>query len=188
MTSLLSVDPSEADAGLALPSSPEAVLLARARRLAQPLAADKALSAGLSILCFGLGAERYAIETSHVQLTRRGADITPLPMAGSHVLGLTNVLGDLLVVFDLRTLFGLPRARSYEGLPLIVLGEEQAELAVMVDSLESVEQLEETSLFEVPSTTPDDSRSYLRGVTHTALLLLNGAALLSDARLYVDEA
>lgn len=182
-----STDPLESDDGLSVPNTPEAVLRLRARRLAQPLAAEMPLGTGLSVLSFGLGAERYAIETRYVQNTRRSAPITPLPMAGSHVLGLTNILGELLVVFDLRTLFGLERARSYEGLPLVILGEEQPELAVMVDALESVEQLEETVLFEVPSAAPDGSRAYLRGVTRTALLLLNGAALLSDARLYVDE-
>ncbi|MEY4580829.1 MAG: hypothetical protein RL701_5532 [Pseudomonadota bacterium] len=166
-----------------------AVLRERAQRLAQPIAARVERGVGLEVLCFGLGRERYAIETRYVCGTRRACPVTPLPMAGDHVLGVTNIQGDLLVVFDLRAVFGIERVRSSDAPHFLIFGVEQAEFAVDVDSLDKVTELDSARLLEPTLTVPGGSRgsrAYLRGVTHEALLLLDGDALLADERLFVD--
>jgi purine-binding chemotaxis protein CheW len=171
----------------AVAETPAQILRARAARLAKPMAADAVRGANLHVLTFGLGDEHYAIETRYVLGTLRSAELTPLPLAGEHVLGITSLQGQLLVVFDLRAFFGLTRTAPAETIPLVILGETQPELALCVDSLESVELLAEATLFDPPIAAAAGTRPHVRAVTRSALLLLDGAALLSDPRLYVDE-
>jgi chemotaxis signal transduction protein len=71
-------------------------------------------------------------------------------------------------------------------LHFLIFGVEQAEFAVDVDSLDKVTELDSALLLEPTLTVPGGSRAYLRGVTHEALLLLDGDALLADERLFVD--
>jgi purine-binding chemotaxis protein CheW len=175
------------DSELAQPQSAEELLRSRARRLAQPMAAPAAFDAGMPVLSFRLSAERYAIETKYVHSVRRAATLTPLPLAGEHVLGLTNVQGELLVVFDLRVLFGLARGRLGDTIALMILGTAEPELGVLVDELSSVDQLDQAQLFQPLMAADSNARAHVRGVTQDALLVLDGAALLADPRLYVDE-
>lgn len=171
---------------LAAPT-PLEILKERARLLAQPVAALQAPTAKRSVVTFGLGLERYALETRFVQRVQRFAELTPLPGSAPHVLGLASVRGELLVVFDLRVLLGLPRPQLGDLSRMLVLGEERPELAVVADSLDDVEALDESELLELPGSTSAEARPYLLGVTRTALLVFNGAVLLGDPRLYVDD-
>jgi chemotaxis signal transduction protein len=94
----------------------------RARALARVPAEVAAAAAGAFVV-FGLGAERYAVAVAYVREVRRLADLTPLPGAGPRVAGVTNLRGQILVVFDLRGLFGLAReAGTGEEARAVVLG------------------------------------------------------------------
>lgn len=168
--------------------TPREILAERARLLAQPIAANAAPRTTRDVVTFGLGDEHYAIETHYVQLVQRFADLTPLPNTSEHVLGLVSVRGELLVVFDLRVLLGVPRPQLGDLSRMLVLGEEQPEFAIVADSLDDVVELDEAELLELPAGTPAGSRAHLRGVTRAALLLFDGAALLRDPQLFVDEA
>ena len=168
--------------------TPREIMAERARLLAQPIAAIAAPNATRNVVTFGLGDEHYAVETRYVQLVQRFADLTPLPNTAEHVLGLASVRGELLVVFDLRVLLGVPRPQLGDLSRMLVLGEEQPEFAIVADSLDEVVELDDAELLELPAGTHAGSRPYLRGVTRAALLLFDGAALLRDPQLFVDEA
>lgn len=170
----------------AVPTASE-TLRARAVALARPAAALAPVSRQ-AVVVFGLGDESYALETRYVQQVQRFVDVTPLPGAPAHVLGVASVRGTLLAVFDLRVLLGVPRPQLGDLSRMLVLGEQQAEFAIVADALHEVRQLDDTEWLEPPATTRAATRPYLRGVTREALALFDGAALLADPQLYVDDA
>lgn len=53
-----------------------------------------------------VGREAYAIPVTHVLEVLDLEELTPLPGSGSHVLGLRNLRGQVLPVFDLAALLG----------------------------------------------------------------------------------
>jgi purine-binding chemotaxis protein CheW len=57
---------------------------------------------------FALGAERYALGLHEVERIVRAAEVTPLPRAPAVVLGVIEVEGQVLPVFNLRRRFGFP--------------------------------------------------------------------------------
>lgn len=168
------------------PRDARELLRERARALAQPMAALVS-SASRNVVVFSLGDERYAIETRYVFTVIRVCDVFPLPGAGAHVLGLTNVQGELLVVFDLRVLMGTARPANADATRMMILGNKHAELAIMADVVHDVQPLLDSDLFPVAAASIDGGQPYLTGVTRDAVSVFDGGVLLSDPRLYVDE-
>lgn len=54
-----------------------------------------------------VGAERYALPVSHVEEVGELGEVTPVPGAGPAVLGVRNLHGRILPVFDLGGLLGV---------------------------------------------------------------------------------
>jgi purine-binding chemotaxis protein CheW len=163
-----------------------AILKERASALARPVA-DLAPRASKSMVVFSLGDERYAIETRFVFSVTKLCEVFPLPGAAAHVLGLTSLQGELLVVFDLRALMGTTRAAPSDATRMMILGNKHAELAVIADAVHDVQSLDDVDLYPLPTSAAEGEKSYLTGVTSEAVSVFDGSALLSDPRMYVDE-
>jgi purine-binding chemotaxis protein CheW len=169
------------------PERARAVMDERARALACAPAQPVRVGT-VEVVVFSLGGERYAVETGHVREVRALTDLTPLPGAGDLVAGVTNLRGQILVVFDLRGLFGAARGdRDAEGARVVVLGSGRAELGILADAVHEVAVLREDELRPAESLGADGGWDCVRGVTAEGLLVLDGAALLGDPRLFVDQ-
>jgi purine-binding chemotaxis protein CheW len=171
-----------------IPEAPDAhaVLKERARALARPIA-ELVESASRSMIVFNLGDECCAIETRYVITVQRMCDVFPLPGAAAHVLGLTSVQGELLVVFDLRVLMGIARPAHSDATRMLILGDKQAELVVIADAVQDVKPIYDNKVFPLRASA-EGAQPYSRGVTSDAVSVFDGCALLNDPRLYVDEA
>jgi len=163
----------------------QAVLRQRAQLLAAVVAIPGAAAVEQSLLGFQVDSELYSIETSFVCRALRDVEITPLPIADACVLGLFSLQGELLLAFDLASLLRGRSAQRAARRSLLVLGREQAELAVAVDDFEGTLQLSAAELLEPPQGRGENV--FVRGVTADARLVLDAAALLADPRLYIDE-
>ena len=175
------------------PERARAVLDERARALARVPPAPPRAAEVLEIATFALANERYAVETRFVREVVRLAEFTPLPGAPPFLIGVMNLRGEILALIDLRTLFGLP-AREASASPaegggsrVLVLGNERAEFGVLADAAHEVAALRVDEIHEAPDVTSGAGRDFLRGVTADALIVLDGAALLQDGRLFVDQ-
>jgi purine-binding chemotaxis protein CheW len=164
----------------------EIVLEERARRLAQPLADDRVAKVTLDLLGFALSGERYGIETRYVQEVVRLGGITPVPGVADFVAGLANVRGQILVVFDIRPLLGLPTRDPTDASRIVVCGDAQPDLGLIVDCVGEVATLPEDDV--LADTIPEgrSAQRLVRGIGRDAMIVLDGAALLADRRLFVD--
>ncbi|MET0595126.1 MAG: chemotaxis protein CheW [Polyangiaceae bacterium] len=166
----------------------DAILAERARLLARPretLTAQKLT--GLRLATFALTGERYGLEARLVIEISRLTDFTPLPHAPDHLVGITNLRGEILPVFDLRALLGLSRRALDDMSRLVVLGRGRAEFGVLADSTRELVVLPPNELLPPPPSVSDGARHFMRGVTKDALVVLDGEVLLDDRRLYCDQ-
>ncbi len=69
---------------------------------------------------------------------------------------------------------------------ILVLGNERAEFGLLVDAVQEVLHLRLEDVLEPPASLQGLGRECLRGVTGDALIVLDGAALLQDQRLFID--
>lgn len=163
-----------------------AILAERRRRLAEPAEAPGA-GETIEILTFTLANERYAIETRCVREVARFVEFTAVPGAPAFVLGVTNLRGEIIPVADLGRIFGLDRRGLTDLSRNIVLGGERAEFGILADEAHEVSMLAADSLRAPPPSVSAGMRTYLKGVTDEALLVLDGSALLADRRMWSPD-
>ncbi|HCF57554.1 MAG TPA: chemotaxis protein CheW [Myxococcales bacterium] len=172
----------------AQPLSPERVrqvMDERARALARAPAPGR-VSGGLELVAFGLGQERYAVESAYVQRLLRRARVTEVPGAPAPLRGILNLQGEVVAVFDLRPVLQGALLELTERTGMLVLGEQRAELAVPVEAGIEVVTVAPAKLHAPGASVVPVARELVRGVTRGGLVVLNAKALLSGPRFVVD--
>lgn len=171
-----------ADALTLSPKRVQRLLDERAKSLAR---AGEEADAGerIELFTFELEGEWYAVETRYVREVCRPPECTPVPGAADFLTGVVNLRGEVLAVVDLARALGLP-AGPQPSAWLIVLGIERAEFGFCCGEVGEVRMLAVDTLHAASG---NAAAACLRGVTADALLVLDGAALLADERLVVEE-
>ena len=88
-----------------------------------------------------VGTELYALPVAHVLEVGEMRHLTAAPGASRATLGVCNLRGDLLAVFDLATVLGLPRSEAPQRLLVAERGGTRAGFAV--DEVTDVGELPE---------------------------------------------
>ncbi|HKP17422.1 MAG TPA: chemotaxis protein CheW [Gaiellaceae bacterium] len=84
----------------------------------------------------GLGDETYALPVGNVTETATADGLAPLPGSPPSVVGVCNLRGELLPVFDLAGVLGLPR--SGNGERMVVLEHSKHRAGLVVDAVHDV--------------------------------------------------
>lgn len=170
------------------PVRERALLDQRARALARTPDVERGEADLLELVSFTLTGERYALASSCVMQVIKLQDLVRLPGAPEHLLGLTNLRGEILPVFDLRALLGLSRGQLTDLSRLLVLGTGDAELGILADAVLEIERRDASELRSAGDAFAHADLPYLRGVTADALIVLDGRELLQDPRLFLSNA
>jgi purine-binding chemotaxis protein CheW len=163
----------------------QAILQERAHKLALVPPQAPPAAEVMEVLTFVLGEEHYAIETASIREVLPIDEFTPLPGGPHHLIGITNVRGQILALFELGSFLDV-KASPGEHPKMIVLGRDRADFGIRADAVLEVGRLRMDEVLEPPESLAPAARSWLRGVTEEALLVLDGAALLKDPRLVID--
>jgi purine-binding chemotaxis protein CheW len=134
----------------------------------------------LELLRFRLGNQACAIETRYIAAVLKSLAMTRLPGAPAHWLGVCNLRGEILPLFDLRQLRGQGRVEPTPETRVLVLGEQTAELCCLVDAIGEIEFLDEDLLLMAAEQTDE----HVKGITRDALVVFDALALFADRQLY----
>ncbi len=116
-------------------------------------------------LVFRLGPETYGVDVAVVREIIALPPVTPLPLTPEHVLGVINLRGAVVPVFDLRRKLGLPPADK--GEPVVVVLRLGSKLqGAVVDAVEEVIAVGEDEVQETPETGGRVGREHLRGLVN----------------------
>jgi purine-binding chemotaxis protein CheW len=167
------------------PDRIQEILQQRAQGLAQARGGARRVADAVEVVSFRVGNDSFAIATPFVRAVRPLGDWTPVPAGPDFLVGVFNLHGQVVALFDLSRLFGTARPSPETTNPswLLVLGEERIEFGVVVGGALEVATLGTDELLPPPTV----GGPVLRGVTAAALQVLDGEALLHDARLYLDQ-
>lgn len=149
------------------------VLQQRAAALATPV--EHAERRGLSMVGFALAGTRLALELRFLREAARVPPLTPLPGAPL-VQGLALLRGEVLPVFQLAPLLGLSASPVRAGSRLLVLGEDAAELGIVVDEVAGARFFADSEIAPLPD------HPLCLGLAADGTLLLDGSRLLADPR------
>jgi purine-binding chemotaxis protein CheW len=165
------------------PEQAKAVLDARAEALGRRPTPVAASGTFLDVVRFGLGKERYAIETRYVREVIQLAHLTPVPGTPTFFAGVTNLRGNVTAVVDLRSFFDVAAKALIDFACVIVLGDTRSEFGILADEIYGQGELNCGELSDPHDALPEGGRDLVKGVTKSVEILLDGAALLDDPRL-----
>jgi len=153
----------------------EELLRRRTEELARPPVAED--GAGQVRLLLARGAvERYALPIAEVGRTQPVARWTPVPGAPAHLLGLINVGGRVLRLFDVDRLCGAPAGidDGAGGFAVVLRRVARAPLALRFRAVDAVEERPAATLTE---TAP---ARYVNALTGDRVAVLDVPAIVND--------
>jgi purine-binding chemotaxis protein CheW len=163
------------------------ILRARARALARTPEPDHGAAASLAVLEFGLGGERYAVETRYVTGVMPLKTLTPLPCTPPFVAGIVNVRGRIVMVLDLKKFFGLPESGLTDSHRIIHIEGNGLEVALLADVSIGMRSVAFEGL-QAPLPTLSGIRAdYLQGITGDPLMVIDMSRILADPDIIVHE-
>jgi purine-binding chemotaxis protein CheW len=153
-----------------------------ARQAQRPSAGER-----IELLEFHLARERYAVERRNVQEVYPLRELTPLPGTPRFLLGLVNVRGRILPVFDLRKLFELPEQGLTDMHRVVLVRGNDLELGLLADVVVGMRTLPRASLQPSLPTLTGIRADYLMGVTDEHLVVLDLDRILADPQMLIHE-
>lgn len=161
------------------------LLESRARDLSVP--SEEAGDIHQRVVTFTVNGETYGIALEHAREIVPVADTTAVPGTPPRLLGLFNLRGAILPLFDLASLFGSGARLVERGGLVIVVGREAPELAIATESVGAIAALRDEDILP-PAPTMRGEGSLVHGITRDGVILLDGEALLRDPRLHLSIA
>lgn len=119
------------------------------------------------LLTFQLEKHIFAVDVLQLREILRFTPPTPVPRAPSEVAGMMNLRGKIIVVFDLRALFGLPAASPTPASRILVVEREGRAAGLWVDRVLEVKKVSEQDFRPPPDMVETSVRRYLTHVVES---------------------
>jgi purine-binding chemotaxis protein CheW len=129
---------------------------------------------------FNLDDGKFALFLSAVMRIIRVVEITGLPKAPEIVLGVINMHGQVIPVFDIRKRFRLPPRDTQLGDQMIVASTSKRTVALLVDSVSDVIEISEEKIIAGENILP--GLEYVEGVVKTE----DGMILIHDLEQFLS--
>ncbi len=132
--------------------------------MADTEAKDMTNSDVLQLVCFKLADEEYAVDITRVQEVIRVQAITPVPRMPDFVLGVVNIRGSVVPVFDLRKKFKLQEKEFDDATKILVVNVKNVLLSFIVDEILDNIKLDSSSIDPTPNVKMQISKECVIGV------------------------
>ena len=134
----------------------------------------------IRLVNFNLDDQKYALFLSAVMRIIRVVEITSLPKAPEIVLGVINMHGLIIPVFDIRKRFQLPQREIQLDDQLIIAQTSTRTVALLVDSVNDVIEISEEKIIASENILP--GLDYIEGVVRTE----DGMVLIHDLEQFLS--
>ena len=119
----------------------------------------------LKLVTFSLDGRKLALYVSAVQRIIRVVEVTALPKAPEIVVGIINMQGQVIPVFDIRLRFQLPAREVQLNDQLIIASTTKRTVALLADSVDDVFEIPEEKIIAAEQILPE--LEYVEGVMKT---------------------
>lgn len=140
----------------------------------------------VEFVTFFTGGQSFSIDIRQVREIRRWSAVTPLPHAPAEVLGVMNLRGSVIPIFDLAVRFGLNKTPDNARNVVVIAAHESQTVGLLVESVSEILSVARDRIQETPDLRSDNSRQSIIGVIPvddgmTRIIDL-GAVIQSDRR------
>jgi len=118
----------------------------------------------VQLVCFKLADEQYGLNITQVQEVIRMQKITPVPRMPEFVLGVVNIRGTVVPVFDLRKKFSLAIKPFDDKTKIMVTIQNGVQVSFIVDEILDNVKFEESKQNPPPSVKMKIKKECLKGL------------------------
>lgn len=126
--------------------------------------ADPSTTSVVEFVTFFAGGQSFSIDITDVREIRRWSPVTPLPHAPAEVLGVMNLRGSVIPIYDLAARFGLaPTAENPRNVIVVAMHDNQV-LGLLVEAVSEILSVPRSQIQETPDVRSDSARQSVTGV------------------------
>lgn len=148
---------------------------------------------GEQYLTFLLGNEEYALPILKVQEIKSWTSVTEVPCTPEYMLGVLNLRGAIVPIFDLRRRFGLP-VREFDSTTAVIIAHATIEgrthvAGFVVDQVAEVYHFEDDNIQKSDEIAATINADFISGLTRTEeklVIILNLDAILRRSLDLID--
>ena len=147
--------------------------------------AENHSDAQFEFVTFSAGGQNYCLEITQIREIRRWTPVTALPHTPDDVLGVMNLRGAVIPIFDLSARFGLGKTRDDERNVVIVAAVGNTTIGLLVESVSEILSVETSAIQETPDIKSEATRHSILGVISvedTMVRVVNLDAVLNTVR------
>lgn len=128
------------------------------------VAGEGAIEEAMQFVCFKLASEEYAVPIIEVQEVIRIQKITPLPQTPKFCLGVINLRGNVISVFDMRKKMKLGEKQFDGTMKIIVARVEEEVFSMVVDEILENVKLEPRQIDVAPAVKMKVEKDCIAGI------------------------
>ena len=132
---------------------------------------------------FQLNGEDYGLDITDVNTVEKDMIITKMANSPSYVKGKINLRGNEIPVYSLRKKFGMEDKKSDKDTRFLVTNVNGIDIAVEVDHVKGILDLESSDIFDVPLIIKCNNTSYIKSIAYVddrLILLIDNDFLLDN--------
>jgi purine-binding chemotaxis protein CheW len=118
----------------------------------------------LECVAFTVSTQVYCLDIMVIREIRRSVAVTRLPHADQHVLGVINLRGNVIPVYDLAVHFGLERTAPGPRNVVIIADVDGQSFGLLVESVSEIITVEKSSVQDPPKLIRDRQTSLVDGL------------------------
>lgn len=161
--------------------------------LGNSIAVGKSSNEAMQFLSFTVNNETYGVEIVSILEIRGWVDTMPLPKTPDYMIGVLNLRGIVVPIFDLRSRFGLGTTEVKSTNVVIVLSIHGRKFGILVDTVSDIITLEQSQISASPDVQTSLEDRFIKGIITSEngdmVILLNVEALFNKEDISgIDEA
>ena len=134
------------------------------KNMSENILLSQSVDADRQYITFTIGAEEYGTPILTVQEIRGWMKTTPLPNTPDYVRGVTNLRGNIVPVFDLRSRFSGENTDVTDRHVVIMAEIEGRTIGLLVDAISDILTIDEAKIQPPPTTNLIIDNQYLDGL------------------------
>lgn len=125
---------------------------------------DTLAQAGLEFVTFWAGGQSYCLDIARVREIRRWGPITPIPHAPLGVLGVMNLRGSVIPIYDLAARLGLPPTAENPRNVIVVAMNGDEIIGLLVETVSKIISVVRDTIQDIPELRSDATRQSITGL------------------------
>lgn len=127
-------------------------------------ASDTVSPSDAEFVTFQAGGQSFSLDITHVREIRRWTAVTPLPHAPQEVLGVMNLRGSVIPIYDLSARFGLgPTPEAPRNVVVVAMIHNQT-IGLLVQAVSEILSVRRDCIQDTPDIRSESTRQCITGV------------------------